>query len=122
MPARNTLSDLLIDRQAVALALQELGVDLSHSLAPLMILTATDVLVALELARSLPELANFDVAMGQLNTFSRPIADPLPEKVVQVQLRVLAAALEQDPEPIDAARVARLRRRIEQGAIAVPTA
>ena len=122
MPARNTLSDLLIDRQAVALALQELGVDLSHSLAPLMILAATDVLVALELARSLPELANFDVAMGQLNTFSRPIADPLPEKVVQVQLRVLAAALEQDPEPIDAARVARLRRRIEQGAIAVPTA
>jgi hypothetical protein len=117
MTSRSALSDLLIDRQAVALALQELGVDLTHALAPLMILGATDVLVALELARSLPPLANFDVAMGQLHTFSRPIADPLPEKVVEVQLKVLAAALEQDEEPVDAARVARLRRRIENGAI-----
>lgn len=111
----SAFSDLVIDRQAVAAALQEMGVDLSGSSAAAMVLAATDMLLALELAAMLPEHASFEMAIGQLASFNRPISNPLPAKIVQVQRLVLEQALAESPKGhLSEARVARLRLRLDQ--------
>ena len=111
----SAFSDLVIDRQAVAAALQEMGVDLTGTSAAGIVMAATDVLLALELAAILPEHASFEMAIGQLASFNRPISDPLPAPIVQTQQMLLEQALaEAPPGQVPEARVARLRLRLQQ--------
>lgn len=117
-PTHNRALDALkIDRAALTDAMQEMGLNLQGSCAAQMVMGAADVLLALELARALPEAANYDLAIGQLHSFSRQVGTVSPREVVEAQLKVLEVALAEESEPRTAlyqSRVARLRARIEQ--------
>ncbi len=75
------------DKAAVSELLIALGVDLSGTLAPSMVLGAMDVLMAVELAQTLPADAHFDGAIRELHTLSPEHEQPEP--VRDAQMRVL---------------------------------
>lgn len=110
----NALADLVIDRAAVSALLVELGVDLSHSLAPAIVLATTDVLLAVELAEALPPEANFDAALGQLKSFTAPPDGLVPARVVEVQWQVLDALMQGPQAPvIETSRLSCLHERLQ---------
>ncbi|MEJ8837682.1 hypothetical protein [Ramlibacter sp. AN1133] len=88
-------ADVEIDRRVVSEALMSLGVDLSQPLAPAIVLGATDVLIALELAQELPAAANYTAVLGQLQSFGAHEMGSVMQPVREAQLRLLDAALKE---------------------------
>jgi hypothetical protein len=76
----DALSEFVVPREQVSLFLNSLGVALDTTLAPAMILAATDMLVAANLAQSLPEGVDYMGAVRKLGSFS--IGLELPEPVL----------------------------------------
>lgn len=74
-----------IDREYVARMLANMGVDLTHTLAPSMILGSFDVMASAELAVNLPEDANFEAVLQCFHTLKHV----QPPDVRNVQVRVL---------------------------------
>jgi hypothetical protein len=81
-------AELGIDREYIARMLDSLGVDLSHTLAPSMILCAFDVMACAQLALHLPPAADFKPVLQ--DTFHSFIHEQ-PERVRAVQVQVLDA-------------------------------
>jgi len=74
-----------IDREYIARMLSNMGVDLTHTLAPSMILGSFDVMACAELAGTLPEDANFEAVLQCFHTLQHV----QPPEVRSVQVRVL---------------------------------
>jgi hypothetical protein len=85
VPAPVAASALGLDKQYVGKMLDAMGVDLTTSLAPSMILGTFDVMIAAELASKLPDTADFAASLMCFHTFL--INQPMP--VRQTQSRVL---------------------------------
>lgn len=111
---KSAIADVIVDREAISRMLVELGVDLSHNLAAAIVMGAADVLIALEIAESMPAAGDYQTALGELYSFSSPVAAECPSRVVEAQQLLLDAAL-QDAScaSIDPGRLAVLRARIE---------
>lgn len=74
-----------IDRDYVSKMLQNMGVDLNHTLGPSMILGSFDVMASADLAIKLPSGANFEAALQCFHTLKHV----QPVEVRKVQVRVL---------------------------------
>ncbi len=76
----NALEDFVVPREQVSRLLNALGVHLDTTLAPAMVLAATDMLIAANLAEALPDEADFMGAARKLHSFS--LDQELPEPVL----------------------------------------
>lgn len=73
----NAFNDLTVPREDVSRLLEALGFHLDTTLAPAMVLAATDVLLAAELAQALPPDADFIAAVRELTSFARAMDEPV---------------------------------------------
>ena len=107
--ANRPLNDLEIDMPSISNLLVNLGFDLSDELAPAYILGATDILVAVNFAMTLPAAASFDRAIECCQT----LAGDQPEMVRRAQKAVLYAVMSStELPPLAASRAASLDSRI----------
>lgn len=103
-----------IDKEYVAKMLVSLGVDLTHPLAPSLILGSFDVMACADMAVKLPQEANFEAVLQCFHTFKH--VQPVDVRHVQVLVldvvrRLCAPTMTQDR--YDAIR-RRLRDRPDQ--------
>lgn len=86
------LHDFDVPQQEVSQLLLALGIHLDTSLAPAFVLVATDLLLASELARTLPVEADFISAITRLQSFSQELPEPVLLTAQKVYQQLLAAA------------------------------
>ncbi len=88
----NQLEDFVVPREEVSQLLAALGIHLDTTLAPAFVLVATDLLVASELARTLPHGADFMGAVTQLESFVQELPEPVLLTAQKVYQQLLVAA------------------------------
>lgn len=98
--AEEAFGEIEVPRAEISQLLIELGFDLTHPLAETMILAAADVLIAVNLAQTLPGEGDLRAAIGICKT----VGKDLPEIILLVQAKVLDLLKENAPA-MDASRL-----------------
>jgi hypothetical protein len=110
----SAVMDLQIQKPAVSHLLIALGVDLEGPYSAAIVLGAADVLLALDLAQSLPHQAYYPGALQFLHTFAE---EPVVPTVREAQRKVLDLVAEEQAQdiqanPMLASRLAQLRSAV----------
>jgi hypothetical protein len=114
--AAHPLDSIEIDRAPISLMLIALGIDLEGPDAASVVLGATDVVLAIDLAQTLPEGTDYLAALECMHTFNEEPAFPsvrnAQEVVATAFAEEIAAAAE--PQALLASRVQLLRTRLSR--------
>lgn len=110
------LDGVAIERAPISLMLIALGIDLDGDDASSVVLGATDVVLALDLAMTLPDGTDYMAALGCMHTFKEAPAFPSVRKAQEAVVDAFAEQHAATPEPEMrlAERVQQLRVRLTQ--------
>jgi len=95
----HALAGLVVDTAAATDALRAIGIEPAGMLAAALVHAATDVLIAVCVARTLPPGADFEGALSALDSLTCP--QPLPVLRAQVQLLAALRAVPNEPTSVE---------------------